>query len=79
MLRRQRMTGSTTLRWGRIAVAALVTEAVLIAVAVPLFLLSGEKALVYAIPPAALMAIHKMSEWRKRVFRQQVQKVLAPT
>jgi hypothetical protein len=55
-----------SIQWGRVLLAALVMEVVLIAVAVPLFLGGAGRVLVYVIPPVALVATFAVTVWLGR-------------
>jgi hypothetical protein len=55
-----------SIQWGRVLLAALVMEVVLIGVAVPLFLGGAGRVLVYVIPPVALVATFAVTVWLGR-------------
>jgi hypothetical protein len=55
-----------SIQWGRVVLAAFVMEVVLIAIAVPLFLSGAGRALVYVIPPLALIATFAVTVWLGR-------------
>ncbi len=55
-----------SIQWGRVLLAAFLMEVVLIAVAVPLSLGGAGRALVYVIPPLALIATYAITVWLGR-------------
>ena len=52
-----------SIQWGRVVLAAFVMELVLFAIAIPLFLSGAELALVWVVPPAALIATFAATVW----------------
>lgn len=55
-----------SIQWGRVVLAALLMELVLIAIAVPLSLSGAGRVLVYVIPPVALIATFAVTLWLGR-------------
>jgi type IV secretory pathway TrbD component len=55
-----------SIHWGRVVLAAFLMEVVLVAIAVPLFLGGAGRALVYVIPPLALIATFAVTGWLGR-------------
>ncbi len=55
-----------SIQWRRVLLAAFLMEVVLIAIAVPLSLGGAGRALVYVIPPLALIATYAITVWLGR-------------
>lgn len=56
------------LQWGRVILAALLMELVLLAIAIPLNLSGNKQIALYAVPPAALLATYAVTVWLGRRF-----------
>jgi hypothetical protein len=57
-----------SIQWGRILLAAFLTELVLVAMAIPLTLSGAGEALNYVIPPASFVATFAITVWLGRRF-----------
>jgi hypothetical protein len=60
-----------SIQWGRVVLAAFVMELALFAIAVPLFLSSAGRVLVYVVPPAALIATFAITVWLGRGIKSK--------
>jgi hypothetical protein len=57
------MTASRNFHWGRALVGGFLAEAAVFAVVIPVFLLFGEHAVHYAVPPACLVMTFLFAVW----------------
>jgi len=60
-----------SLQWGRILIAAFVTEIILLAIAVPINLSGAAGVNLYVIPPAALIATFAVTLWIGRRIKSK--------
>lgn len=61
-----------SIQWGRVLLAALVMEVILIAIAIPLFLGGQGRLLVYVVPPVALVATFAVTVWLGRAIKTKL-------
>jgi len=57
------MNASTRIHWGRIFLGGFLAEAVVVAIAIPIFMISGQHALLYVAPAASLVSCFLFALW----------------
>jgi hypothetical protein len=57
------MTTSTRIQWGRVLIGGFLAEASVIVIAIPVSMIAGQHALVYAAPLASLMMCFLFALW----------------
>lgn len=57
------MNALTRIHWVRILIGGFLAEVVVIAIAVPVFKMAGQHALLYVVPPACLVACFLFGWW----------------
>ncbi len=60
-----------SMKWGRILLAAVGAEVVLVGIAIPFYMLGRGEALLYAIPPACLALTMLFGFWAARAARSR--------